>query len=82
MNGFDEPFVLPDGRVGYWKQSHPSNYTSLCENGHKVGPRDTRAWVEDNEGKTTKKNHGHPRKYYCVPCIAQLGGPQPPRRYF
>ena len=78
---FDEPFTLPDGRIGHWKQCHPNGTNSFDERRHIVKGREVRAWVNDPTGKSTKAGHNK-RKYYCVPCIAELGGPEPPKTYW
>ena len=82
MSGFDRPVSLKDGKVGYWKASHPFDFERRCENGHVILGRSTRMWVEDDEGVATEASHGHPRKYYCVDCARDLGAGDPPRRYF
>ena len=78
---FDEPFTLPDGRVGHWKHAHPFDKQRIDDAGHIVKPRETRAWVNDPMGTATKDGHNK-RKYYCVVCVDNMGGPSPPKRYF
>lgn len=81
MSTFDEPVTLDDGRVGYWMAVHPQGHDRIDENRHPVKARDTRLWVTDPEGVSTKEGHNK-RKYYCVDCAIALGAGDPPKRYF
>ncbi len=83
MSTFDRPITLNDGRIGYWKHSHPQRIDRLDEKGHLVVGTAMRLWVEDRiKGVETKAGHGHPRLYYCVDCAHDLGAGKPPKRYF
>ena len=78
--GPDHTFVLPDGRTGWWVRSAPADKPDSER--HMVKAKDPRGWISDPEGGTTKASHGRSRKYYCVPCMAELGAPDEPKRWW
>jgi len=78
--GPDHQFALPDGRTGWWVGS--GNHDSRCDNGHPVTAKQPRGWINDPTGRTTKKSHGHARRYYCTKCMEKIGAPEQPRSWW
>lgn len=77
--GPDYQFTLDDGRRGWWVARDLKGSDKHDSNGHRVGAREPRGWVNDSTADATKPSHGQHRKYYCQSCMDKLGAPEVPR---